>query len=473
MWFRKKTLPVSFTNTLTGKKEAFEPLKKGRATLYSCGPTVYGPVQIGNLRSFVLADLAARALSAAGYDVKRVMNVTDVGHMVGDGDEGEDKMTAGAKRDQTSPEAIAKRYTDLFLADLKALNVDTAQIAFPRATGYIPEQIAMTKALEDKGYTYTTSEGVYFDTAQFPEYGMLGNRQQVQIEAGARVAMGGKRSPHDFVLWRTAKPHDLQKWPSPWGEGNPGWSIECSAMATALLGPSIDVHTGGEDLASIHHNNEIAQSEGATGKRPFVRYWLHGAFLTIGGEKLSKSAGNSFTLADIVEKGIHPLALRYLFLQAHYRSPLSFSWDALMAADTALQRLWKQARSVHEESEGKADRVRGDIIRAAVFDDLGTPAALDALWRDLGDHSLTPAEKWGALEAAEETLGLGLRNPPVAELALADLPQEARKLAEEREQARKDKDFQRSDELRIHLERSGYAVEDAASGTTYTKKKGG
>ena len=471
MLFGKKTLSLSFTNTLSGKKEAFVPLKKGKATLYSCGPTVYGFQHVGNLRAAVFSDVLARALHAAGYDVKKVVNITDVGHLVGDGDEGEDKMAVGAARDHTTPKAIADKYTKQYLEDIKTLNVDLASTQFPRATAYIQEQIAMIRKLEEKGLAYRTSDGVYFDTERFPEYGILGNVRGMELQAGTRIARGEKKNEHDFVLWRAAKQHDLQQWDSPWGKGNPGWSIECSAMAVSLLGERIDIHTGGQDHVQVHHNNEIAQSEGATGKAPFSRYWLHNAFLTIGGEKISKSLGNTYTLADVREKGIHPLALRYLFLQAHYRSPLSFSWDSLAAAETALKRLWKQARQVKEDAGGQSDSTRGDIIRAAVFDDLGTPLALDALWRDLGDHSLTPAQKWGVIQAADEMLGLSLITPPdeAAMLALSDLPEDVRKLAEEREQARNSRDFVRSDELRIHISERGYAVEDGPSGSTYSK----
>lgn len=469
----KKRIPLpSFTNTLTGTKELFVPRKLGKATLYSCGPTVYGPVQIGNLRSFVLADLAARTLHLAGYKVKRVMNITDVGHMVGDVDEGEDKMAVGAKREQTTPEAIAERYATLFLEDIQKLGIDTALLTFPKATTYIKEDVEMIRALERKGFTYRTSEGIYFDTKKFPSYGKLGNMDKAELRAGARVDMGEKRSPSDFVLWRNAKENDLQKWESPWGPGNPGWSIECSVMSSALLGEQIDMHTGGEDLASIHHNNEIAQSEAASGKHPFVRYWLHGAFLTVGGEKLSKSAGNSFTLADIIERGIHPLALRYLFLGAHYRSPLSFSWEALQGAEDALKRLWKIARTVKKESgEKEANTVSHLALKTALFDDIGTPQALALLWSTLQDSTLDAREKWAWLVMADSVFGLSLTHPPEASeaITLADLPEDVQGLAKEREEARKNKDFGKSDELRIHLKERGYLVEDGPSGATYTK----
>ena len=470
-----KRAQVFFTDTLSGEKKEFVPITKGKVRLYSCGPTVYGAIHIGNLRSFVLADLVARTLKASGYKVERVMNITDVGHMVGDGDAGDDKLAVGAAREKTTPKAVADKYTKLFMEDIKALGIDTSDFKkFPRATSYIQEDIEMIKALEKKGYTYLTSEGLYFDTTKFPNYGSLLGMKDAQLRAGVRVDMGEKKSPHDFVLWRTAKSNDLQKWNSPWGEGNPGWSIECSAMATALLGTQIDIHTGGEDLASVHHNNEIAQSEAASGKHPFSRYWIHGAFLTMNGEKLAKSAGNSFTLADVVARGIHPLALRYLFLQAHYRSPLSFSWDALAAADTTLQRLWKETSAIKAKARGASKKTKAiELINEAAYDDLATPQVIAQLWMVINDTDLSSEEKWAVIEAVEKLLGLSLTIPPRTTLsdsiALSGLPEEIRALATGREEARKNKDFAKSDELRIHLSKRGYAVEDTPSGTTYTK----
>src|SRR3990167_6800063 len=344
---------IFFTNTLSGNKELFISQKPGIVTMYSCGPTVYGSAHIGNLRAYVFSDTLARVLTGAGYRVQRVINITDVGHLVGDGDTGEDKMNVGAAREKTTPQAIADRYAKEFVEDLSELNIDTKDVQFPRATDYIKEQIALAKTLEEKGFAYRVKNGLAFDTSRFPSYGRLGNIDLSAQRVGARIeADTEKRSPADFWLWRTAKPNDLQQWDSPWGRGNPGWHIECSAMSRALLGPEIDIHTGGEDLAMIHHNDEIAQSEAASGRR-FVHYWLHNAFLTMQGEKISKSLGNVVYLSDVVERGFHPLALRYFFLQAHYRTPLSFSWGALGGAANALERLWRQACDIREESGGE------------------------------------------------------------------------------------------------------------------------
>ncbi|MGB4076682.1 MAG: cysteine--tRNA ligase [Minisyncoccia bacterium] len=469
----QKNIPtLRFTNTLSGAKEEFRKKGGGPVLMYSCGPTVYGPQHIGNLRAAVFSDTVARALTAAQYKVRRIINITDVGHLVGDGDEGEDKMAVGAARDHTTPEEIATRYTAQYLSDIKELGIDTDAITFPRATAYIKEQIGMIATLEKKGLAYKTSDGVYFDTQRFPEYGALGNVQNVVLKAGVRVAVGEKKSEHDFVLWRNAKPKDLQQWDSPWGKGNPGWSIECSAMAIHLLAPTIDIHTGGQDHIQVHHNNEIAQSEGATERRPFVRYWLHNAFLTIDGEKISKSLGNTFTLEDVKKRGIHPLALRLLFLQAHYRSPLSFTWESLGAAEEALKRLWRAARVVqsaaHEMSKKSST---SEEIRACIFDDVATPKALATLYDALGS-SLSPKEKWGVLIATEEVLGLSLTHPPLETKRVEterELPEDLQELALRRARARENKDFEAADELRIHIENSGYLVVDGASGTTYTK----
>jgi cysteinyl-tRNA synthetase len=464
---------IYFTNSLTGNKELFVPLKAGSVSMYSCGPTVYGPIHIGNLRSYVFADTIARVLMQAGYHVRRVMNITDVGHLVDDADEGEDKMAVGAKREKVSPAEIAARYARGFLADIADLNIDIQELIFPRATEYIKEQIAMAKSLEEKGFAYKIPEGLYFDTSKFPTYGALGNIGHAHLKSGARVkVVEDKRHPSDFALWRTAKPGDLQQWPSPWGSGNPGWSIECSAMARSLLGIELDIHTGGEDNAPIHHNNEIAQSEAANGRK-FVRYWMHGAFLNINGQKISKSLGNVVYLADIVDRGFHPLALRYFFFQAQYRTPLSFSWDAIASANEALHRLWRLASEIDDEAEGKAAPSGArERFALSMRDDLSTPQALGVLWESLKSEEYSPEEKWGLLQDADKMLGLSLVEPPAEALALAQdaLPEEIKTLLERRELARKTKDFTLADSFRSQIERSGYTVDDGPSGPVLTKR---
>lgn len=459
------------TNTLSGNKELFIPQKPGQALLYSCGPTVYSRAHIGNLRAYVFSDTLARTLKAAGYRVKRVINITDVGHLVGDGDEGEDKMAVGAEREHTTPEAIADRYTKQFIEDVQELGIDTDEIIFPRATGYMKEQIALAQTLEEKGFAYRLPDGLYFDTERFPGYGRLGGVADAQLEAGARVeVVQGKHHPRDFVLWRTAKPNDLQQWDSPWGCGNPGWHIECSAMSRALLGPEIDIHTGGEDHIAVHHNNEIAQSEAASG-RQFVHYWMHVAFLTMNGEKASKSLGNVVYLSDIAEKGYHPLSLRYFFLQAYYRTPLSFSWDALAAAGSALERLWRIAQEVAAESK-QVSAPSEALVRFLVTmrDDLATPQALGVLWESLKSEDFSPEEKWGLLEAADAHLGLSLLTPPLPEkLTAHEAPEALQELLAEREAARKAKDYAAADRLREEIEARGYHIDDSPEGPTLSK----
>lgn len=462
---------IFFTNTLSGNKEVFVSLKPGIVLLYSCGPTVYSKVHIGNLRAYIFSDTIARTLAAAGYRVRRVMNITDVGHLVGDGDRGEDKMAVGAAREHATPESIAERYTKLFIGDMGDLNVNTDDITFPHATDYIKEQIALAKTLEEKGFAYQLADGLYFDTQKFPGYGKLGGLSQAKLESGARVELvKGKHNPTDFVLWRAAKPNDLQQWDSPWGRGNPGWHIECSAMSRALLGQEIDIHTGGEDLAQIHHNNEIAQSEAAS-NRTFVHYWMHNAFLTMNGEKASKSLGNVVYLSDIIEKGFHPLSLRYFFLQAHYRTPLSFSWDALAGAASALERLWKLSEEIADDSgRVSAPSEARNRFLALMRDDLSTPQALGTVWESLKSEEYTPAEKWGLLEAADAHFGLLLLNPPTPKaLTEKDLPEEIRKMLAARIAARISRDFKEADRIRANIEAAGYCIEDGSEGTILTR----
>ncbi|MFA5744821.1 MAG: cysteine--tRNA ligase [Candidatus Paceibacterota bacterium] len=462
---------IFLTNTLSGKKELFISQKPGIVLMYSCGPTVYGPAHIGNLRSYVFSDTLARVLINDGYHVRRVINITDVGHMVGDGDRGEDKIAVGAKREKSTPEAIAARYTKLFIEDLDELHIDTNDIRFPRATEYIKEQIALAETLEQKGFAYRLSDGLYFDTEKFPGYGKLGGLSDAQLEAGARVeVVKGKRHSADFVLWRKAKSGDLQQWDSPWDCGNPGWHIECSAMARSLLGQEIDIHTGGEDHIAIHHNNEIAQSEAANG-RTLSHYWMHNAFLNMGSEKISKSIGNVVYLSDIAEKGISPLALRYFFLQAQYRTPLSFSWDALIGAASALDRLWNLSREIALESKQKG--IRKELCErflVTIRDDLATPQALGFIWDALRSEEYSPEEKWGLIEEADAHLGLSLVNPPATKTVLEDdAPEEIRDMLARRLEARNTKDFKEADRIRDEILDKGYRVDDGPNGQVLTR----
>jgi cysteinyl-tRNA synthetase len=461
-----------FTNTLSGEKELFISQKPGIVTMYSCGPTVYGPAHIGNLRAYVFSDTLARTLIAAGYHLHRVINITDFGHLVSDGDEGEDKMTKGLKREKMAltmenMRLLAERYAAFFLDDIDELNIDSKNIEFPRASDYIPEQIALISTLEQKGYAYRTKNGVYFDTARFAGYGKLGGINLKAQRESARVEHKEKRNPADFVLW---KPDHHLGWQSPWGLGFPGWHIECSAMSRALLGQEIDIHTGGEDHIAVHHNNEIAQSEAASG-RTFVHYWMHNAFLTMNKEKASKSLGNSFELSDIVAKGFHPLALRYFFLQAHYRTPLSFSYEALASAASALDRLWKLSREIADEAKNKSEPSEAQSrFLATMRDDLGTPQALGILWDSLKSEEYTPEQKWQLIKDADAHLGLSLISPPsIGKLPEVVVPEKIKEMLANREKARASKDFNEADRLREEIENCGYHVDDGPNGPVLTR----
>jgi cysteinyl-tRNA synthetase len=421
----------------------------------------------------VFSDLIARVLGESGYRVRRVINITDVGHLVSDADEGEDKMEKSAREAGATAADIAERYTKLFLEDIRALNLDTGDILFPRATEYIKEQIALIKTLEEKGLTYEIRDGIYFDTTKFSGYGKLGGiskKTEARIEENAE-----KRSPADFALWKFSAPGEKrqQEWDSPWGRGFPGWHIECSAMSKALLGETLDIHTGGIDHIPTHHNNEIAQSEAANGK-PFVRYFMHGAFLNLEGERFAKSENRVVYLSDIIERGIHPLALRYLFLQAHYRSPLSFSWESLEAANEALTRLWRHAREFKEESRGAAtSSPASDRITALLRDDLSTPAALALLWETVRDDGVQAKTAWGVIKAADSILGLSLIEPPFyGRLKDTDIPEDVQKLIASRQQARQQGDFKKADGLRIHIQERGYDVDDRPEGAMVTRRPG-
>lgn len=464
---------IFFTNTLSGNKELFISQKPGIVTMYSCGPTVYGPAHIGNLRAYVFADTVARVLEYAGNRVRRVINITDFGHLVSDGDLGEDKMTKGLRREGLSlslsnMRTLADKYTALFLEDIARLDIRIEDITFPRASDYIQEQIALIKTLEQKGYAYSTRNGVYFDTTQFHNYGILGGINVDAQQEGLRVEINTeKRNPADFVLW---KPDSKLGWESPWGLGFPGWHIECSAMSRSLLGQEIDIHTGGEDHIAVHHNNEIAQSEAASG-RTFVHYWMHNAFLNMGGEKASKSLGNVVYLSEIIKKGFHPLALRYFYLQAHYRTPLSFSWDALAGASSALERLWKTSRDIASESgrKGEISEALNNFL-AAIRDDLSTPQALGVLWDSLKSEDYTPEEKWCLIESADAHLGLSLTAPPTTgAIKESDIPNEIREKLARRSAARASHDFKTADSIRGEIEKSGYHVDDGPDGPVLTK----
>lgn len=471
--------PVYFYNTLTRQKKLFTlPAHARFVRMYNCGPTVYDRQHIGNLSMAVFADTLRRVLEADGYQVKQVINITDFGHLVSDGDEGEDKMAKGLKREGLKPSMenmreLATKYMDLYLQDIRSLNVETEKIKFPRASDYIPAQIAMVKTLEEKGYAYKTSDGVYFDTARFPGYGALGGIDASTLKEGARVAANlEKRAPGDFALWKF---NTNMGWDSPWGKGFPGWHIECSAMIHALLGKQIDIHTGGIEHIAIHHNNEIAQSEAVTGKKPFSRFWMHRAHIQMEGAKLAKSTGNTAYLSDLAEHNILPLSLRYWFLTSHYRSPANFTWEALEAAQTAYLRLRRFMDTSSGESAAEAPPRWVLQIRDRLNDDLDTAGALAAVWEMSKDPELSRAQVRAGILEADKVLGLGFEKEDKAakekydgifgvKEKVEDAPEEVQLLLVQREEARSAKDWARADELRDKIAEQGYRIEDGAEG---------
>lgn len=475
-WFQRVKPPhtgIRFHNTLGNALQEFTPPHGRRVRMYNCGPTVYGPQHIGNLSSFVFADILRRTLEYNKLAVKQVINITDVGHLSGDNegnaDAGEDRMTKGLKREGLEPtienmQSLGERYAKEFIEDLRSLNIPVDSIQFPRASDYIQAQIAMAQTLEEKGYAYRTATGLYFDTSRFPAYGALGNIHLAELQEGARVAANPeKRNASDFLLWRLDK---KLGWESPWGLGFPGWHLECSAMARSILGEEIDIHTGGIEHIPVHHNNEIAQSEATTGKK-FSRFWLHRAHIKIDGAKIAKSEGNTIFLKDVVERGYHPAALRYLFLGAHYRTPANFTWEALEAASTALIRL---TAFVHETSvsDNPPEEYRVRFLER-MNDDLDTPGAVAVLWEMVKDATLSPSAIRGGLIEADRILGLGLSNisrPEEKVIMPQKLPKDLKTLFKEREAARKEKNWKRADELRELFTSRKYKLIDSDTGTT-------
>lgn len=477
---------IRLYNTLTRSVEPFAPLKKGEARIYTCGPTVYNYAHIGNLRSYVFADTLKRSLAYFGYAIGHGMNITDVGHLTSDGDDGDDKMEMGAKRENKHPLEIARFYEERFLEDMGALNI-LPPSAILRATETVPQQIEIIRLLEDKGYTYRDEQAMYFDTSKLPDYGALAGQALEEKKTGARsdvVVDERKRNPQDFALWffRTGRyEHHILYWPSPWGDGFPGWHIECSAISRALLGQPFDIHTGGVDHIGTHHANEMAQSEAAFGV-PLAQRWMHGEFLLAGDGKMAKSAGTFIRLADVVERGYHPLVYRYLCLTAHYRSRLNFTWESLEAAQTALGKLYaamtqlKPQTSTHAAHGGSGTDdpsldVHENAFTKALEDDLNMPQAVAAVWNLLRDSAVTADRKYELLMRFDTVLGLGLDNPPLLKGALREdeLPDDVRRLMRRRAEARLAKDYPLSDLLRDRIASQGYTVKDTAAGMEIRK----
>lgn len=458
-------MELKLYNTLSRSKQDFKPLVPGKAGMYTCGPTVYDYAHIGNMRAYVFADQLRRVLEYNGYDVTHVMNITDVGHLESDADEGEDKMAEGARREKKTPWELAEYYTQYFMRDLDALNIKKPSIVC-KATEHIQEMIDLTSEILELGYGYRIpQDGIYFDVQKLEEYGKLSGNRLEELQAGARVEVNDrKHHPADFALWKDAPPEHIMQWPSPWGMGFPGWHIECSAMAMKYLGKRIDIHTGGIDHIPIHHENEIAQSEAVTGEQ-WVNYWLHGEFLQVDGGKMAKSLNNFYTLSNLAERGYDPLAFRYLCLNAHYRTPLNFTWDGLSAAQTSLNRLRQGFQKLPQDSS-PPDTNLLDKFLTAINDDLNIPLALSFAWEAV--RSGNPGSRT-LVAMFDQVLGLRLD----AELPRQqELPPELAGLLEERNQARVNKDWSRSDQLRDELASKGVTVKDTKDGTLWDYRPG-
>ncbi len=500
-------MQIHLFNTLTRQKQEFAPIVPGKVGMYTCGPTVYGYAHIGNLRAYVFADVLRKTLEQNGLKVKMVMNITDVGHLVSDADEGEDKMALAASRERKTPWEIAKFYADKYFEDVRKLNIMRANVV-SKATDHIGEMIAMVQQIVDNGYGYETDDGIYFDISKFPQYGCLSGIDLEKQLAGARVEVKeDKRNAADFLLWRKAPKEHIMQWESPWGMGYPGWHIECSAMSRKYLGDQFDIHTGGVDHIPIHHENEIAQSQACTGKVP-ARFWIHSEFLQVDGGKMSKSLGNIYTLDDIQAKGVESLAFRYFCLTAHYRTKLNFTWDAIAAAQNGLISLRTQIRKaiagepsyeapivteapkandapeatqVPEGTEAPTAPVASDSddtsrvdeyreqFMSAVNDDLSTSKALAVVW-EASKADLGPGLK-DLVEDFDKILGLDLLTGQIKEQQVdsESLPPEVVKLLEQRQTARAQKQWGEADELRQRIRELGYAVKDTKDGYQLSK----
>jgi cysteinyl-tRNA synthetase len=519
-------MPFTFFNTLGRSLRVFEPLEEGRVGFYGCGPTVYNYAHIGNLRAYVLHDVLVRSLRRSGLEVNHVMNITDVGHLSDDADDGDDKMVrSAAERGKTVLE-IAEMYTQAFFNDTDRLNI-TRPTVVCRATEHIADMIALIQRIERNGYTYFAGGNLYFDISKFPSYGELAMLRLDELKAGARITVDEhKRNPQDFVLWFTKSKFENQAlvWDSPWGRGYPGWHIECSAMSIKYLGEQFDIHAGGIDHIPIHHTNEIAQSEAATGKKPWVRYWLHNEFLVMDKGKMSKSAGGFLTLQKLIDEGYDPLDYRYFLLGGHYRSQLQFSWDSLNGAKNARKSLMDKLRALAEKvpleyltqrhkdtkeerkKEGKEEEKEdaeltkcgatppsslGDFVppclcestmgvissfNTALEDDLNTPRALAELWGLIRNSSLEPQAVLAAAFDMDRVLGLGLQAQLAEQPAKdafsaedADFVQEIEALIAERAAAKQAKDYAKADQLRQNLKEKGIVLEDGPAGTSWRR----
>ncbi len=462
-------------NSLTRSVDEFVPIEPGKVRMYSCGPTVYNYQHIGNFRTFFFEDILLRVLRYNGFEVKYVMNITDVGHLTSDHDEGEDKMEKSAREKGTSVWEISSYYTDVFLNDVKLLNIEKPDI-YTKATDFIKEQIDMVRCLEEKGFTYITSDGVYYDTSKFPDYTKLARLDVEGMKEGARIEYSEeKKNITDFALWKFSPKDEKRQmeWDSPWGKGFPGWHIECSAMSTAILGNHFDIHCGGIDHLPVHHTNEIAQSQACTGEK-YVNYWLHGEFLNMGDEKMSKSTGKFIRLQSLIDEGFSPLDYRYFLLMAHYRKKLKFTMEALNSAKSGYRNLLSKIAALRNSEDGVEtdkevyDRFKSDF-KNAINEDLNMPVAMSVLWDMLKSNSLSSSDKFELATDFDRIFGLNLGQATEKPIEQIEVPEEITALAAQRLEAKNAKNFSKADQLREKIKSLGYEIIDTKEGVTIKK----
>lgn len=469
-------MKLTFYNTLTRKKEEFHSIDENRVRMYSCGPTVYSYAHIGNFRTYIFMDTLRRVLKYNGYELKHVMNITDVGHLESDADEGEDKMEKAARKEKKDPYEIANFYTEIFLKDMGKLNIDKPEI-ITKATENISQMIEYVKEIIKNGYAYETSKGIYFDISKLDKYPVLSNRKLDDQIAGARVDVDPeKKNPYDFALWIKAPENHIMKWESPWGLSYPGWHLECSTMGRRFLGEEFDIHTGGVDHIPTHHENEIAQSKGATGKIP-AHVWMHCEYLQVDGGKMSKSLGNTYTISQLQEKGISPLAFKLFCFTAHYRNKLNFTFEGAYGAQKALERLYdsyiKNANGVDDVDENTIKEYEERFL-AYINDDMNMPGAMSVVW-EIARNVKKSIKFADLLLKFDKVLGLDMKN---AEKYLVkfkqndseELPAEIKKLVEERKNARAEKNWAKSDEIRDKIISLGYSIKDTKDGIIVKKE---
>lgn len=465
-------MDLFFYNTLTGKKEKFIPINKNEVKMYSCGPTVYSYAHIGNFRTYIFVDSLRRTLEYNGYKMKHVMNITDVGHLTSDADTGEDKMEKAAKKEGKDPYEIAKFYANAFMNDMGKLHIEKPEI-ITKATDNIPQMIEMVEEIIKNGYGYETSKGIYFDVSKLDKYPVLSNNSVEGQQAGARVEVDKeKRNPFDFALWIKAPENHIMKWDSPWGKSYPGWHIECSAMGRRFLGENFDIHTGGVDHIPVHHENEIAQCKGAFGHNP-ANFWMHCEFLLVDGGKMSKSLGNIYTISELKEKGIEPLAYKLFCFSSHYRNKLNFTFDGVKASNIALNRIRKgylAHLNGNDSIEEKEIEEYENRFHNAINDDLNIPLAIGVLW-DVIKNEKKSKEFADLILRFDKVFGLDLANSEkyLQELNeneedISVIPEQVLQFANKRKIARENKDFQKADLLRKKIEESGYQIKDIAGG---------